>query len=107
MTNINWKRPKVIPSKTEHIETECGTIHLTFGYEEDKLIEVRCTIGKSGICANVLLDSFAKLVSIALQSQMPRYKICEKLKKQFVGAKCNQGVSCVDVISQKIINELA
>jgi len=102
----NFKRPKVIPSKTEHIETVCGTLHFTMGYDEDKLIEVRCQIGKSGICQNVLLDSFAKMVSIALQSQMPRYKICEKIKKQFVGVRCNQGQSCVDVIADKIIKEL-
>lgn len=102
----DWKRPKTIDSKTEAIKTECGTIYLTLGYEEDKLIEVRATIGKSGICGNVLLDTVAKLLSMYLQSPEPRYKIISKLRKQFVGVICNQGNSCVNIISEKVVGEL-
>jgi ribonucleoside-diphosphate reductase alpha chain len=101
-----WKRPKSIPSQTEKITTQCGSLFLTFGYEGDRLIEVRISIGKSGICANVLLDCFARMISIALQSNMPRCKILKKIKKQFVGVKCNQGQSCVDIVAERIIKEL-
>lgn len=113
-----FKRPKEIPSKTEHIElsTEgCGTLHLTLGWEEaeGRLIEVRCIIGKSGICGNVLLDTIAKLMSMYLQSPEPRYKIVEKFQRQFLPDKkgnrvvCGQGLkSCVEEIAERIVKEL-
>lgn len=107
----NWKRPKDLPSKTTHIDlpSECGTLHLIMGYQDEvegRLVEVHPVIGKSGICGNVLLDSLGKAISMYLQSPMPRYKIIEKFKKQFVGVVCSQGVSCVDIIARKIIEEL-
>jgi len=110
----NWKRPKVIPSETEHIVLEnCGTLHLTLGTEDERLIEVRAVIGKNGICGNVLLDSLAKSLSILLQTDYPRYKICEKLKRQFLpdtkGNKivCGQtGKSCVEEIAERIVKIL-
>ena len=104
-----WKRPKSIPSKTHHIETEgCGTLHFTMGWEEEdgRLIEVRATIGKNGICGNILLDTVAKLMSMYLQSPEPRYKIVEKFKRQFVGVKCNQGKPCIESLAESVIKEL-
>ena len=103
-----WKRPKVIPSKTEHLESPCGTLHLTLGWEEEdgRLIETRAVIGKNGICPNVLLDTVAKLLSMYLQSPEPRYKIAEKIKKQFIGVACVQGKPCVEIIAEKILEEL-
>jgi len=102
-----WKRPKTIPSKTEHIETDgCGTLHLTLGFEEGHLIEVRAVIGRNGTCGGVLLDTCAKLLSMYLQSPEPRYKVAEKIKKQFIGVKCAQGKPCVEIIAEKILKEL-
>ena len=75
----SWKRPKTIPSTTEHIETHEGTLNLTLGYEEDpkRLIEVRGQIGKSGTFSNMLIDTICKLCSMYLQSPEPRYKIID------------------------------
>lgn len=115
-TETVFKRPKTIPSKTEHIETSCGTLHLTLGYHEDKLIEVRAMIGKNGTCGNVMLDTIAKLMSITLQSGLAKYKICEKMKKQFCEMNCGQDkfkweekeyTGCVDYIVKKVIEELS
>ena len=110
-----WKRPKELPSNTEHVETNCGTLHFIMGNEDGKLVEVRGVIGKNGTCANVQLDTICKLVSIYLQSPEPRYKIIKKFKKQFMDMGCGQGVftekdikyhSCVDYIINRVIDEL-
>lgn len=110
MSMDTYKRPKEIHSKTENIKLECGTLNLIFGYQEEvegKVIEVRALIGKSGICPAILLDSFSKTLSVLLQSPMPRYKIVEKIKKQFVGVTCSQGVSCcVNEIAVRLLKEL-
>ena len=114
MPNTNWKRPKVLPSETKEVETSCGHMYFTKCYEDDKLIEVRTTIGKCGTCSNIMLDSFCKLISIILQSEMPRYKTIKKLKKNFEGMNCGQpfkfeGVNytgCHDYIIKSVVNEL-
>jgi hypothetical protein len=108
-----YVRPKVINSKTEAIKLECGTLHLTLGYLDEvddvygRVTEVRAVIGKSGVCGNILLDSYSKALSMLLQSPMPRYKIVEKIKKQFKGVVCSQGLSCcVNEIAIRLLKEL-
>ena len=116
-----WKRPKTIPSKTEHITTNCGTLHLTIGYDNDKIVEVKGMIGKNGTCANSQLDMICKLISMYLQSPEPRYKICKKFRKQFTYEGDNKDLGCGqdkfwhekkeyfgcgDYISQRVISEL-
>ena len=106
----DWKRAKEIPCKTEHIELACGKLHLIFGYEEEdgRLIEVIAKIGRSGVCGCVLLDSFGKVLSMLLQSPAQRYKIVEKMKKQFKGVVCSQGEkSCINEIAERVIKELS
>jgi hypothetical protein len=81
-----WKRPKVIPSTTYHIDTNEGTLHLTLGYEEgddgrNRLIEVRGVIGKAGTYSNVWVDTICKLLSCYIQSPEPRFKFEKKLEK--------------------------
>ena len=111
----DFKRDKVIPIQTFHIDTEaCGTLHLTIGKQEDKIIEVRGTIGKAGTCCNTFLNSFCLITSILLQGDMPRYKIIEKFKNQFIETNCGQPfiwrdkkyTSCVDLISCVVNAEL-
>jgi hypothetical protein len=112
MTIEQYTRPKVIQSKTEAITLDnCGTLYLTFGYQEDvegRVVEVMAIIGKTGICSNILLNSFAKAMSMLLQSPTPRYKIVEKVKKQFKGISCQNGKekSCISLIAEKLIKEL-
>lgn len=116
--DVDWKRPKVLPSKTLHIPTQEGNLHLTLAYEEDnfkKLVEVRATIGKAGSYANTLIDTCCKLISIIIQSPLSREKICKKFKKQFVDMASGldpfeyegKKYTCViDVIIKLVINEL-
>jgi len=110
-----WKRPKEIPSKTFHIETQEGTLHLTLGYEDERLIEVRAMIGKAGTYAQIMLDTIAKLISMYLQSPEARYKIVKKFNKQFAEMFCGmeefewQGEkyqSAIDLIVKIVITEV-
>ncbi len=111
---LEYRRPKEIKSKTEAISLlNCGTLHLTIGYLDEiddvygRVTEIRAVIGKGGIPCNILLDSWAKAISMLLQSPMPRYKIIKKVKKQFVGVTCaGEKESCVSIIAEKLIKEL-
>lgn len=105
----------MIPSVTKHVETSCGTMHLTLGYDDEKLVEVKVMIGKNGCCPNVLLDTVAKVISMYLQSPEPRYKVAKKFKNQFVGGgvcgnpfkegeKIYKG--CVDYITSLVAEEM-
>ena len=106
----SYKRPKEIESKTEAIcLSNCGTLHYTIGFDPDvkRPVEIRCVIGKGGVPCNILLDSWAKAMSMLLQSGYPAYKIVDKIKKQFIGVVCtNEKISCVNVVSERLIKEL-
>lgn len=114
MPAVDWHRPKELPSQTLHIETSsCGTLHLTICTESNKVIEVRSLIGRNQTCGNILLDSFAKVLSCYLQSTEPRYKIVRKLRKQFLpdtkgnSIQCSGGQkSCIESIVEKIIDHI-
>jgi len=110
----NWKRPKELPETTYHIETMCGTLHFIMAKDDGRLVEVRALIGKSGVCCNIQLENFCRVMSMYLQSPEPRYKFIKKFKKQFVGSNCGQPflwekekyLSCHDLISQWVVREL-
>lgn len=112
---MDFKRDKTLPSKTYHIETDnCGTLHYTQCFQDERIVEVRGMIGKSGICPNCGLDNFCKAVSIILQSEMPRYKIIEKFKKQFIESNCGQPFtweekaykSCHHLVAACVVKEI-
>ena len=113
--DTDWKRPKTIPSKTYHIDSNEGTLHLTLGYEDERLIEIRGTIGKAGSYANSLIDTACKLISMYIQSPEPRYKIIKKFKKQFCDIQAgidpfeydgNKYTCSIDCIAQMVVKEL-
>ena len=111
----SWKRPKEIPSTTYHIETNEGTLHLTIGTDNDRIIEVRGVIGKAGTYSNIWVDTLCKLISFYLQSPEPRYKIEKKLRLQFEDMSCGMEVfewqgekfkSVIDVIIKSVVKEV-
>ena len=82
----NWKRPKTLDSVTISIptargDTPMGTLHLTFGYYKNSLVEVIGKIGKSGSLAATNLDILCRLLSCYLQTNTSRKKLIKKLKK--------------------------
>ncbi len=113
--NPNFKRPKILESRTEAIDTGCGKLHITLGFmDTGALVEVRAVIGKNGICPNVGLDTVSKCLSIILQSPLSRDRIKKKLRKQFVGISCGEIFkiqekeykSCYDFVTQRMLKEL-
>ena len=119
---MDFKRPKVIPSKSIEVITGCGKLYMTLGYEEEdgRLIEVRATIGKGkdesiiGVCPAIQLDTICKMISIILQSDMPRYKIVQKFKKNFVEMSCGNPfifeernyTGCHDYLIKAVLKEV-
>ena len=115
MTLKEWKRPKELKGHTEKIITEEGTLFFTKNYEDDKLIEVRGWIGRTATLGSIMVDSVCKFISIILQSQMPRYKIVKKFKKQFTDMNIGMPTFkhddkeygwSVDFIIKQVIEEL-
>ncbi len=115
MPDISWKRPKELPSTTTEIETPgCGNIKLTIVTEDDKVIEVRCVIGKQPTCPGILMDSFAKILSCYLQSDFPRFRIVKKLRAFLPDSKGNRitcaqnakGPSCIESVIASIIDHI-
>ena len=77
----NWKRPKTLEGVTSHITTPQGTLHITFNYDANSLVEVIGHLGKSGSYACKQLDMLCRMLSIVLQTPLSRVKIVKKIKK--------------------------
>ena len=110
-----WKRPKEIGGQTEKIATNEGSLFFTKNYDNGRLREIRGVISKGGTLGMVMVDTFCKLISIILQSPIPKYKIIKKFKKQFTDM--NVGIDkfkhnekeyswTVDFIIKDVIEEL-
>ncbi len=109
-----YKRPEVLQGRTEILKTPCGTLYLTLNEDNGVLREVRLTLGKSGSCYNIMLQTIALFISVMLQSNMSREKIKKTLLNQFEGS-CGQVSwrdgepynSCLHFVINKILEELA
>ena len=109
-----FKRPEVLEGRTLKLNTPCGAFYLTLNEEEGNLREVRMLIGKSGNCVRGLFETIAILLSVLLQSDIPREKIKKTIFNQL---ECNCGNriyndgqeyhSCIDFVVQKILEDMA
>jgi len=107
-------RKDCIEGYTPKLETPCGSLYLTLNEQDDKLCEVRVTMGKSGTCMNIMLQTIALLISVMLQSGIDRNKIKKALFNQFEGS-CGQVIwykgekyhSCIDFMVQRILEDLS
>ena len=107
------QRNEVLDGYTPKLETPCGSLYLTLNEQDDKLCEVRVTMGKSGTCMNIMLQTIALLISVMLQSGIPRDKIKKVLLNQFEGS-CGQKIyykgaeyhSCIDFMITKILEDM-
>lgn len=106
-------RPEVLEGYTLKLPTPCGAFYLTLNEYENKLFEVRCGLGKSGTCYNIVFQTLALLISVILQSNIPREKIKKTLLHQFEG-NCGNTIwfkgeryhSCIDFMIQRILEDL-
>lgn len=63
------ERPPNIPGDTTRIVTGCGKLYITCNKHPDRYREVFLWFGKSGGCQISFLDSIARLISFALNSE--------------------------------------
>jgi len=82
--DANWKRPKTLEGATVSIPTPAGTMHLTFNYDKNSLVEIMGKIGKSGSYAARRLSIVCTLISILLQTPISRKKLIKKIRKSLV-----------------------
>lgn len=109
-----FKRPEVLEGHTIRHNTPCGHFYLTLNEHDGRLCEVRMGIGKSGNCQRLLFETLALLISVMLQSNIPREKIKKTILNQ-IGGNCgevswNDGQkyhSCVDFAVTKILEDMA
>jgi ribonucleoside-diphosphate reductase alpha chain len=114
MTEKPYKRPEHLTGRTECLKTPCGSLYLTLNEDNGVLREVRLTLGKSGTCYNIMLQTIALFISVMLQSNISREKIKKTLLNQFEG-NCGQTIwqegekynSCLHFLINRILEDMA
>lgn len=105
------KRKQELKGKTTKIKTSCGTLYITVNRDDDDTImEVLLTLGKSGQCITSLLDGVARNMSMALQSGVDPKDMVKTLR----GACCPSPFiykeikysSCCDAVAQVLEKEV-
>ena len=99
-------RPEITKGITQRLETCCGHMYVTINTDAQGACEVFIQMGKVGGCASAQLEAIARLVSLALRSQI---KI-ESITRQLKGIRCqspmwNKGkmiTSCGDAVGQAL-----
>ena len=104
-------RGEELSGKTIEIRTGCGKAFITYNYKDDKLYEVIYSMGKTGGCHNATTEALGRLVSLALQNDIPINKVMKQIREircqlpaHYMG---NQIMSCPDAIAKgyDMINE--
>ena len=118
MEEINtqdYERPEVLEGRTIGLKTPCGGFYLTLNEDGNNLREIRMTLGKPGTCQRLLFETIAILLSVLLQSKIPREKIKKALYHQFEG-NCGNNKSwhegeeyhsCINFTITKIFEDMA
>jgi len=99
-------RPEITQGITRRMETGCGHMYVTINSDSQGACEVFIQMGKVGGCASAQLEAIARLVSLALRSQIKIEPIIRQLK----GIRCqspmwNKGkmiTSCGDAVGQAL-----
>ena len=108
------QRPDVLNGKTSQYSTNCGKVYLTLNDIDDQLGEIRITLGKSGHCQECMLTFIGILLSMILQSDYEKPELVKLFRKHGLGISCGEPFiikgekykSCLDLVSQKCIEEL-
>lgn len=102
-------RPHRLRSTTDKIDTSCGNMYISIGYDEDDdPFEAFLMMGKGGGCASSHCEAIGRLISLALRSKVPM----EHITKQLRGIQChspkgmgeNKVTSCADAVSRVLLD---
>lgn len=111
----DFQRPEVLEGYTPKFNSHCGSLYVNMNPCENKLREVQITLGKCGTCQNLLFRTISLLISVLLQSNIPRENIQKALSHQLEG-NCGSGGmffdgvmyhSCVDFVFRLILQDMA
>ncbi len=99
-------RPKRVIGSTLLMHTGCGKMYVTINEDSEGVFEVFTQLGKSGGCTATQSEAIARLISLALRSNVETSKIIEQLK----GIRCpsptlTEGgaiLSCPDAIAKAL-----
>jgi len=99
-------RPQVTRGITEKVETGCGKLYVTINEDDYGPCEVFASMGKAGGCAATQIDAQARLISMALRSNVDPHSVVKQLK----GLRCpspsllpqreGRVLSCSDALSR-------
>ncbi len=99
-------RPEVTHGITQRLETGCGHMYVTINTDDRGACEVFVQMGKVGGCASAQLEAIARLVSLALRSNVKLEAIIRQLK----GIRCQSPMwhkgkmitSCGDAVGRAL-----
>ena len=99
------ERPVEVGSKTVMVETGCGHLYITVGYNGGHPIEVFATLGKAGGCSNCQNEALTRSITLGLKYGIPVKEYVEELE----GIQCpnpnmwpkgGRTLSCADGIAK-------
>lgn len=74
------ERPEILSGMTDEIETPVGKAYVTLNYYKGKPVELFIRIGKAGSAECAAAEALARLVSTALQHDVPLQVLTRQLR---------------------------
>ncbi len=103
-------RPETTIGVTKKVNTGCGHLYVTINIDETGPCEVFTQMGKVGGCASAQLEAIARLISLALRSNVKVESIVKQLRlircPAPMWSKGKKIHSCADAIANAIIEFL-
>jgi ribonucleoside-diphosphate reductase alpha chain len=100
------ERPQVTKGFTEKVQTGCGNLYVTINEDDYGPCEIFASMGKAGGCAASQIDAQARLVSMALRSNVDPRSVVKQLKglrcpsPSLIPQKGGKVLSCSDALAR-------